>query len=68
MEMTAQARQPEMGLTFEKVWAMFQEMSRETDKKFQETDKKFQETDRLIKETRESQKETDKQIQTVGER
>jgi hypothetical protein len=37
------------GLTFEKVWAMFQE----TDKKFQETDKqmseKFQETDRLIR-------------------
>jgi hypothetical protein len=31
-------------LTFEKVWAMFQE----TDKKFRETDKKFQETDRQI--------------------
>jgi seryl-tRNA synthetase len=40
-----------MGLTFEDVWAMFQE-----------TDKKFQETDRLIKETRESQKETDRQM------
>jgi hypothetical protein len=33
------------GLTFEKVWAMFQE----TDKKFKETDKKFHETDRLIR-------------------
>ncbi|MDR2160197.1 MAG: hypothetical protein LBP23_09055 [Treponema sp.] len=37
-------RQPEMGLTFEKVWAMFQE----TDRKFQETDRRFQETDRKI--------------------
>jgi hypothetical protein len=37
-------REPEMGLTFEKVWAMFQE----TDRKFQETDRKFQETDRKI--------------------
>jgi hypothetical protein len=34
-------------LTFEKVWAMFQE----TDKKFQETDKKFKETERLVQET-----------------
>jgi hypothetical protein len=44
-------RKPQMGLTFEDVWAMFQE----TDKKFQErqeeTDKKFQETARQIKET-----------------
>jgi hypothetical protein len=37
-------REAEMGLTFEKVWAMF----RETDRKFQETDRKFQETDRKI--------------------
>jgi hypothetical protein len=37
-------RQPEMGLTFEKVWAMFQE----TDRKFQETDRKMKETDRKI--------------------
>jgi hypothetical protein len=35
------------GLTFEKVWAMFQE----TDKKFQETDRQFKETDRKIQET-----------------
>jgi hypothetical protein len=33
------------GLTFEKVWVMFQE----TDKKFQETDKKFQENERLLR-------------------
>jgi hypothetical protein len=44
------------GLTFEKVWAMFQQ----TDKKFQETDKKFQET-------AEKMRETDKQIKETGE-
>jgi hypothetical protein len=33
-----------MGLTFEKVWAMFQE----TDLRFKETDRKMQETDRKI--------------------
>jgi hypothetical protein len=38
---------PQMGLTFEDVWAMFQE----TDKKFQETAKRQEETDRQIKET-----------------
>ena len=32
-----QTHQPQMGLDFEKVWAMFQE----TDKKFQETDRKI---------------------------
>jgi hypothetical protein len=40
------------GLTFEKVWAMFQE----TDKKFQETDRKFQEA-------REQAKEADRKLQ-----
>jgi hypothetical protein len=35
------------GLTFEKVWAMFQE----TDRRMKETDRKMQETDRLMKET-----------------
>ncbi|MDR2182078.1 MAG: hypothetical protein LBN92_05295, partial [Treponema sp.] len=38
------SREPEMGLTFEKVWAMF----KETDRKFKETDRKFKETDRKI--------------------
>jgi hypothetical protein len=48
MEQTTDtAREPQMGLTFEKVWAMFQE----TDKKFQETDRQFKETDRKIQET-----------------
>ena len=50
------------GLTFEKVWAMFQETDRkfqETDRKFQETDRKIQETDRLMKE---QIKETDRRL------
>ena len=37
-------------LTFEKVWLMFQEMSKETNNKFQETDKKFRQTDRKFQE------------------
>ncbi|MDR1247979.1 MAG: hypothetical protein LBK63_01635 [Treponema sp.] len=44
-------REPEMGLTFEKVWAMFQETARrfeETDRQFKETDRKFKDTDRKI--------------------
>jgi hypothetical protein len=44
-------REPEMGLSFEKVWAMFQKTDRkfkETDRQFKETDRKFQETDRKI--------------------
>jgi hypothetical protein len=40
-------REPEMGLTFEKVWAMFQD----TDRKFRETDRQFKETDRKFQET-----------------
>jgi hypothetical protein len=46
-----------MGLTFEDVWALFQE----TDRKFQETDRKFQET-------REQMKETDRKISKLGSR
>ncbi|MDR1373761.1 MAG: hypothetical protein LBJ24_02180 [Treponema sp.] len=45
--------EPAEPLTFEKVWAMFQETDRkwqETDKRFQDTNKKFQETDRKLKE------------------
>ena len=45
------------GLTFEKVWAMFQE----TDRKFQETDRKFQETEKQMK-------ETDRKIGELGNR
>jgi hypothetical protein len=57
-------REPQMGLTFEKVWAMFQE----TDRKFQETDRKIQETDRQMKETDRQMKETDRKISNLGSR
>ena len=49
------------GLTFEKVWAMFQE----TDRKFKETDQKFQET---REEIRELSRATDKKIGDLGNR
>ena len=42
IRMEAQAREPQMGLTFEKVWAMFQESDRQLDKlreSQQETDR-----------------------------
>jgi len=52
------------GLTFEKVWAMFQE----TDKKFQETREQMKETDRLIKETDRQMKETDRQMKETDRR
>ncbi|MDR2101886.1 MAG: hypothetical protein LBP43_04880, partial [Treponema sp.] len=45
------------GLTFEKVWAMFQETAR-----------KFQETDRQFKETALRMKETDRKISKLGNR
>ena len=50
------------GLTFEKVWAMFQE----TDRKFQETDRQMKETDRKFQETREQMKETDRIVQETA--
>jgi hypothetical protein len=62
MAIAVQTRQPQRGLTFDDVWAMFQETDKkfqeaaatrkETEKMFQETDKKFQESkaehDRMI--------------------
>jgi predicted AAA+ superfamily ATPase len=50
------------GLSFEKVWAMFQE----TDKRFQETDKKFQETDKEIQETVRLQRQNQKMMSDLG--
>ncbi|MDR1388935.1 MAG: hypothetical protein LBJ31_03050 [Treponema sp.] len=71
-------REPVMGLTFEKVWAMFQETAlqmketdrkmQETDLKMQETDRKMQETDRIVKETALQMKETDRKISKLGSR
>jgi hypothetical protein len=71
-------REPEMGLTFEKVWAMFQETDRqmkETDRKIQETERivqenalQLKETDRKMKETDRKMKETDRKISSLGSR
>ena len=47
------------GLTFEKVWAMFQE----TGQKRQETDRRMQEIEKIIQEIAELQKETDRRMQ-----
>ncbi|MDR3165340.1 MAG: hypothetical protein LBU13_07150, partial [Synergistaceae bacterium] len=62
--MTTQAREPEMGLTFEKVWAMFQETDKqikEIAQRQKETDRQQKETDQQIKEIAQRQKETDRQ-------
>jgi hypothetical protein len=62
-------REPVMGLTFEKVWAMFQESDRrmrelreEADRRMQEADRRMQETDRRMQETDQRMQETDRQI------
>jgi hypothetical protein len=65
------SREPVMGLTFEKVWAMFQEADRrmqDTDRRMQETDRQIQETDRLMKETARRMQETDRKISNLGSR
>jgi hypothetical protein len=65
-DMTVQGREPPRGVTFEDVWAMFQE----TDRCMQETAQQIKETDRLIKETsaeiRELQKETDRRLEEMS--
>jgi hypothetical protein len=58
------AREPVMGLTFEKVWAMFQE----SDRRMQETDRRLRETERLIQENARQMKETDRKISKLGSR
>jgi hypothetical protein len=45
-----QAHEPEMGLTFEKVWAMFQESDRRMQKMAEEADRRQKEVDRRQKE------------------
>ncbi|GHV91323.1 hypothetical protein AGMMS50268_18260 [Spirochaetia bacterium] len=55
----------EKGLTFEKVWEMFQESGREFDRRLQESERKFQE---MIRETDQRMAETDRQISRLGNR
>jgi hypothetical protein len=59
------------GLTFEKVWAMFQETDRqfkETDRKFEELREDMKETDRRFQETDRQLKKTDWKISKLGNR
>jgi hypothetical protein len=78
MTTPAETREPVMGLTFEKVWAMFQETDRkmqesseETDRRMRETDRKIressEETDRRIRETAEQMRETDRLVQELAQ-
>jgi hypothetical protein len=60
--MEAQAREPQMGLTFEKVWAMFQESAQESDRRMQEADRQMRELREAQQETARQMEETDRQI------
>jgi hypothetical protein len=69
--MTAEeALEASKGLTFEKVWAMFQETRNEIREQSEETSKRLEETRRQIEETgkqiKELSKETDKQIKELS--
>ncbi|MDR2176399.1 MAG: LUC7 domain-containing protein [Synergistaceae bacterium] len=57
------AREPEMGLTFEKVWAMFQESDRRMQKMNEELDRRIQ---KINEETAQQMQETDRKIQEVA--
>jgi hypothetical protein len=64
-------RELEMGLTFEKVWAMFQETARrmqETDHILRENALQMKETDRKMRETDRKMQETDRKISNLGSR
>ena len=58
MTASTETREPEMGLTFEKVWAMFQESDRRMRELNEETARKM----------RELSEETDRQIGRLGDR
>ena len=62
--MTTQASEPEAGLTFDKVWAMFQE----TDRQIKEIAQQQKEIAQQQKETDRQIKETNKQIGNLGNR
>jgi hypothetical protein len=75
MTTAVQPREPEMGLTFEKIWAMFgeserrmKEMSEETDRALKEVALQIKETALQIKETDRQMKETIRQMKATDER
>jgi hypothetical protein len=63
-------REPEMGLTFEKVWVMFQEsdrpMQERTDRIVQENTLQMKETDRILREMELRMKDTYRQMKETG--
>jgi hypothetical protein len=65
-----ETREPEMGLTFEKVWAMFQESDRRMQKMSEETAQQMRETDRKIQEIaqqmQKENEETDRRIKETA--
>ena len=67
----AQPREPQMGLTFEQVWAMFQESDRRMREMNEKADRRSEETDRRMREINEKadrrSKETDKKIQEIAQ-
>ncbi|MDR1029723.1 MAG: hypothetical protein LBL76_02505 [Treponema sp.] len=57
-----ETREPQMGLTFEQVWAAIIESSRKMEESRQETEREIKDLTESIKQLRESQKETTQQI------
>jgi hypothetical protein len=76
MTTATDARQPEMGLDFDKVWATIQEMAKQIKESGGETDRKLRETAQHIRESSEKTdrliekltRETSKQIGDLGGR
>jgi hypothetical protein len=61
-------REPVMGLTFEKVWAMFQESDRRMRESIQETDRQLRESrEEAERQLRESKQETERQLRESRE-
>ncbi|MDR2175391.1 MAG: hypothetical protein LBO82_05580 [Synergistaceae bacterium] len=67
MGTATRTREPEMGLTFEKVWAMFQESDRRMQEINEGSDRRMQKMDEYLRKLSEENKETARQIREVSE-
>jgi hypothetical protein len=72
--MEAQMRDPQMGLTFEKVWAALMELreqSKDTDQRLKDTDQRLRDADQrlrdMIRELREESKDTDRRLKETSQ-
>jgi hypothetical protein len=61
-----EAIQPQMGLTFERVWATIQRIAEQTAEQHKELTEKHKETERAVKELAEQHKETERQIKETA--